>query len=178
MASTATIPTGADDESRLWLPPNRLRRYERAKLIGGVLIAVIFLGWLVVQWSNPFVRYLSIALLLTTAWVLLSSTIADRVRARGRQIAVDGRSLHITTPTGQRWVALDQVAAAQWHDGPQPAAGLWFYDEHRQAVAHLDLYFLADDVEARTFVGWLRRQTGVALNVRWPREDDAACPAR
>jgi len=55
------------DEGDLWMPPGRMWRYQIAKLVGGALVAAIFGGWLMIQWSNPVMRWLCIALIGITA---------------------------------------------------------------------------------------------------------------
>ena len=75
----------------VYLPPERMRRYEWAKAVGAMFLMVIFGGWLILQWSNPVMRALAAALLLLTGWFTGKSIVIDWLRMRGRQISlVDG----------------------------------------------------------------------------------------
>jgi hypothetical protein len=162
------VPPPSPEEHNLWLPPRHLRRYQRAKLLGGTLVVAIFAGWLYLQWSNLAMRLVAIALILATAWVVLSSMLADANRARGRQIAVEGDKLRVTRPEGETLVTLADAASAEWRDEPIGRAGLWLLDARGQSLAHLDAALLADQAEARVFLGWLRDRTGITLPTRWP----------
>lgn len=154
----------------VWLPPERMRRYEWAKVIGAILVMTIFAGWLLIQWSNPFMRLLAMALLLMTAWITGKSILIDILRMRGRRLAVCPAEnlLHVTQPQGATAVRLAEVAQGQWRDQTQEATGLWLLDNQGQTLVHLDSAFLADEAEARTFLNWLRQHTAAGFDVRWP----------
>ena len=161
------------DESGLWLPPRRMATYHRARALGGALFALIFAGWLWLQWTNVPMRYLAIGLLLVTAWVTMTSITRDRARQAQRQLAVERNALRITTAEGETRVGLADIARARWSDGPAPQAGLWLLGPDDRALAHLDLNFFADESEARAFLGWARRRTTLPFEVHWPTEDQA-----
>ena len=156
------------DEKNLWLPPRRMLRYQWSKAVGGLLMGAIFAGWLVIQWSNPAMRWLAIALLVITAWVVIASCIADRVRAYGRQLAIDGADLLFATPDEEKRIAMDSIAYAQWREDELATAGLWLFDRQGGVLAHLDLRFLGDQDEARTFLHWARQRADLPFEVRWP----------
>lgn len=153
----------------LWLPPHRLRQYQFAKLVGGALVALIFVGWLWIQWSNPWMRALSGTLIVVTVWIVAVSIRNDHQRSVGRQIAVAARTLTLTTPkNGEQTIDLVDISRAQWRDDELDQAGLWLLDQQDRALAHLDVDFLAEEAEARVFLAWLRRETNVSFDVCWP----------
>lgn len=159
------MPSG--DERNLWLPPRGLRRYQLAKALGGALVLLIFAGWLFIQWSNLAMRWLAIALILITLYVVIVSITGDRRRARGRQISIEGQALNVTTPEGTASVPLPEVAMAEWSDQPPEDAGLRLLGPAGQRLVRVDHAFLADETEARAFVGWVRDRTGITLRTRW-----------
>ncbi len=166
VAHDAPAATAQRVEQNLWLPPARLRRYEWNKVIGGLLACTIFAGWLVLQWSNPVMRLVSLLLITVTAWVVVSSIRDDRRHSHGRQIALTHDILSITMPDATTPVRLADVALAQWRDDDQP--GLWFYGTDNRVLAHLDTDFLADQEQARRFLRWARQLTPLPFDVRWP----------
>ncbi len=184
--NTATIqPAPAADERHLWLPPGRLRQYVRARLLGAVGMAAIFAFWLVLQWSNPTMRYGSMALIGLTAWITWVSIAGDIRRGRRRQVEVVTEPLQggvatgecanpvapclrITTPAGVSQFRIADVKDAQWREDTDAAAGLWFYDVNGKPLAHLDLNYIGDQDEARSFLRWLRQRVEVGFEVRWP----------
>ena len=131
-------------------------------------MVVIFLGWLVLQWSNFVMRTVAIGLISTTLWVLIQSIRDDRRRSHGRQIQIVGETLSITQAGTVTTIPLAQVAKARWQDEPTP--GLFFHDDQGQSLAHLDSDFLANQAEARCFLGWLRKHANLSFKVRWPSE--------
>ena len=156
------------NDRNLWLPPARLRRYQRNKAIVGLLMAAIFAGWLVVQWANVLLRWVSLGLLLTTLWILIRSLVVDTQRSRNRQVMVDGRHLVVEGPARTQRALLAEVSVAHWYNQPPSQAGLWFYDHRGHVLAHLDSAFLADESEARAFLGWTRQRAKTQFQVRWP----------
>jgi hypothetical protein len=160
-----TATPQADADRVVYQPPQLLAKYERAKLIGGLLFAAIFAGWLWLQWSNPWMRVAAGALLLLTAWITASSIVTDLRRHQGRQIELAGRALLVTTPEGTCWIQLPDVAVAQWTDD----AGLRFDRADGQTLGRIDLVTLADEDEARRFLGWLRQHAQVDFAVQWPQ---------
>ena len=157
------------NESDLWLPPIRLRRYQRHKMLGGLLIAAIFTGWMINHWSNPWMRRLCLLLFATTAWVVIKSHWADRRRAQDRQLAVDAEGLSIWTSKGKTHIRFQDIAAAQWREEPTEDVGLWLYDHDNQVLAHLDAVFFADQAETRSFLQWARERAPIDFPVHWPR---------
>lgn len=149
----------------VYQPLQVLVRYERAKVVGGLLFAVIFAGWLWLQWSNPWMRWLAVGLLIVTAWAIASSIMTDLRRHQGRQIELAGKALLVTTPEGTCWIQLPDVAHAQWLGDK----GLCFVRADGQALGTIDLVTIADENEARRFLGWLRQHAGVGFVVRWPQ---------
>ena len=165
------LPLDRATEQYLWLPPHSLCQYQWKKVITGLVFAVVFCGWMVIQWSHPAMRWVGAALVLITAWVTLASTISDYRRSRGRQLRVEPGVLSVTTPRGTTRVALCDVADAEWQQ-TQHEAGLWLYDTDGGVLAHLDRAFLADQTEALAFLGWARQQTQLPFKVRWPQPED------
>lgn len=159
------------DERQLWMPPNRLKAYQRNKALGGVLFLAIFAIWLIVQWSNTSMRYITIALMGVTAWVTIVSVIIDQSRARGRQVAVVDGAMSISTPDGETKVNLNEVSYAEWNE-ESDEPGLRFFDNSRKVIAHIDMLTLDDEAEARTFVGWVRKQTQQSFEVHWPSGEE------
>jgi hypothetical protein len=145
-----------------------MRRYQLAKLVGGALILIIFAGWLVLQWSNLAMRVFAIVLMLVTLYVMCVSILGDRVRSRGRQIAIEHGTLRVTTPEATAAVLLSEIALAEWREEPVEQAGLHLLDPRGRGLAHIDTALLADEAEARAFLGWLRDRAGVTLKTRWP----------
>jgi len=154
----------------MWLPPNLMHRYQWNKVIGGLLVSVIFIGWLILQGSNPAMRILAITLIVVTCWVVIRSMLDDTRRNRGRQITLADGVMRITTPDGTSPIRLADVALAQWCQNDPP--GLWFYDQQHQPLAHLDTVFLADQTQARNFLGWARQHADLPFEVRWPKTLD------
>jgi len=161
-----TLQNQSIDEQNLWLPPHRLRRYQWAKMIGGLLLTGIFAGWMVLQGSNTVMRLVAGLLIGTTVWVVIKSMVDDRRRGRGRQIEIINGRLLVTTPSRVTQTNLDDVADAQWRNDNRP--GLWLYNRNGQILAHLDRDFLIDQAEARSFLGWARKRVNMPFGVRWP----------
>jgi hypothetical protein len=168
-------PTPNPGVTHLWMPPARLRRYQWSKLIGGALVGSIFAGWLVLQWSSPAMRVLAVALIAVTAWVVVHSWLTDARRARGRQVTLSRPtsgsgpiSIRITEPGLDNTVPLERINRARWRDDQDSDAGLWLLGQNQEALVHLDLSFLADEVEARSFLGWLRRCSDAPIPADWP----------
>jgi hypothetical protein len=155
------------DERNLWLPPRGMRRYQVAKAVGGTLILLIFAGWLFIQWSNLAMRLLAITLMLITLYVVLVSILTDRHRSRGRQIAIEGDVLTITSPQSSATVRLGEIASAEWREEPDEDAGLHLLNGAGQPLVRIDTDFLADEAEARTFLGWVRDRSGATLKAQW-----------
>ncbi len=173
---TTTVPY-PEDQAHLWLPPSRMARYQWNKVIGAAVMMIIFAGWMMIQWSNPVMRAASVGLVVVTGWVLWRSVATDRRRVRGRQLAVSDDALYITAPGSEARVALADIAAAWWRDPfcePADRAGLWLYDASVRPLAHLDCTFLADQAEARAFLGWARRRADVHFRVDWTAGRTAA----
>jgi hypothetical protein len=173
MKAVAAQPGQVPDEAHEWLPATRLRRYQWQKGVGALFMAGIFGGWLVIQWSNPVVRLLSVGLIGVTAWVLWRSVVDDLDRARGRQVTVTRATIRVTTPQGATQARFRDVAVARWVDvtdvpaDARERAGLWLYDRHGQPLVQLDTRILADEPEARAFLGWARRRADLGFEVRW-----------
>ena len=151
----------------LWLPPKSMRRYQWAKGIGGLLFVATFLGWMLLQWSSPIIRWATAAMVALTAWVTLASLISDHRRSRGRQIRLEREALCVTSPRGSTRVVLADVAEARWRPDTSSQAGLWLYDRRGLALLHLDAPFLADESEARRFLAWARQRAVLPFAVRW-----------
>ncbi len=153
-----------------WLPPERMRRYQWAKVVGGVLVGVIFSGWLFLQWSNPVMRIVAIGLILMTAWIIASSIITDLHRSRGRQLSIEDDALIIETGSETSCIALDEISRAEWHEEPPERAGLLLLDSEGESMALIDRYFLADQTEALAFVHWARERAPFNFEIRWPQK--------
>jgi hypothetical protein len=166
MTMSALSPT--IDEQNLWLPPKRMARYQLIKLGGGLIMITIFVGWLVLQWSNLSMRWFALTLLTITTWVVVMTCINDRLRSRGRQLSIDSNHMVLTKPNEQIDITLSDVAYAQWREDDMQTAGLWLFDRSDQELAHLDLDFLGDQDEARSFLRWARQRTDFSFEVRWP----------
>ena len=171
--TTATAQPEATraDERHLWMPPRRLRDYARARVLGAVLFSLIFVGWMIIQWSSPVMRYGSMVLIGITAWVTAVSVLGDLRRARARQVAVnttDPATLEITTPQGTTRVALKDVASAAWRESTMEETGLWLYDGDGKLLAQIDGDTIVDQAEARVFLRWLRERVTVPFEVKWP----------
>ncbi|MEX0774802.1 MAG: hypothetical protein WD042_03705 [Phycisphaeraceae bacterium] len=164
-----TSPAAADDpgEDRLWLPPRRLRRYTWAKIVTSTIIAATFVGWMWLQWSSPMMRLAAPLLLVITCWVLVRSIAEDYKRARGRQIAVEGDTLEVTDAEQTCGIAMSRIAKGQWLDDPADRRGLHLLDAEGKPLVHLNEAFLADEAEARAFLGWLRQQSQARFDVQW-----------
>jgi hypothetical protein len=164
------------DAVAVWLPVERMRRYQWAKGVGAIFIGVIFAGWLFIQWSNPVMRLLASALLLATLWITGKSILADALRMKGRRLWISpgtpGYILHLLRPEGESEVRLADVAEAHWRDDTEAAVGLWLLDGRGQALGHIDHYFLATEAEARPFLTWLRQHANAPFEVRWPAESN------
>ena len=156
------------DEQHLWLPPKLLRRYQGYKVVVGLLVIIIFMGWLLIQWSNITMRLVAGSLTLVTLWVVVTSIVDDLLRQRGRQLAIEPGVLKVTKPQGTTRVPLAQIATARWRHETQDQAGLWLLDQHDGVLAHLDTAFLADQDEARTFLSWARGRVALPCKVHWP----------
>jgi len=63
-----------------------------------------------------------------------------------------------------RW---EDVCRARWMDGEVSSHGLWLYGEAGRPLAHIDRAFLADQSEAREFLGWARRHAALSFPVAW-----------
>lgn len=153
-------------ESSLWLPPKRMRQYAIARMVGGLLFAAIFAGWMAIQWSNVVMRFTGGALIVLTAWVTATSIVTDARRMRGRQVECDGESLTVTTPDSASPVPLNAIGGCKWSEAPD-AYGLSFYDHNNKLMAHLDENIIADEAEARAFLRWLRTRTAATIEVIW-----------
>lgn len=164
--SSLLVDHGPASERGLWLPPRLMWRYQWYKAGGGLLVCAIFAGWLLIQWSSPGMRWLSMALIAGTAWIVAISIIEDRRRSRGRQIAARDGTITVTTPQSVTRVSLADVAEIRWQDDTPP--GLWLHGHSGEVLAHLDTDFLATQEEARSFLGWLRQQADLNVRVRWP----------
>lgn len=156
------------DERNLWMPPHRMARYQWVKIGGGLLMIAIFLGWLVIQWSNPPMRWFAMALLGITAWVVIISCVNDRTRSHGRQLAIKGHSLVVTLLNEPFSIPVDTIAYAQWREDDFETAGLWLFDAQDRQLAHLDLNFIGDQNEARSFLQWARDRVNFSFEVHWP----------
>jgi len=160
------------EEHRLWLPPHRLRRYQTTKIFFAIIVGAIFVLWLFIQWSNLPIRLLSILLLIITIWTTAVSIMRDARRCRNRQIEINPDALVLAGPTGRIRIKLTDIAVAQWKDETHQTTGLWLYDQQHRLLAHLDQNLLADESEARSFLGWARGQIHLPFQVMWP----SRCP--
>jgi hypothetical protein len=150
-------------ESRLWLPPARLRRYMLMKCLAAAGFAAIFLGWMLLQWFNPLLRGIAAALALATVWITVRSSLAERRRAAGRQVELLDAALRITTPGRETCLPLAELDHGQWSDD----AGLSLHDRDGRPLGLIDTGCIADESEARAFLHWLRDRAGISLRVRW-----------
>lgn len=165
--STPESAPPADAPRRVvWMPADRLRRYEWAKVVGAAFFVVIFSGWLFIQWSNPVMRTVAAVLLGLTALLTGGSILGDLRRSRGREVAVTGDALEIITPSGEARVPFAAVRGIRWREDETP--GLFFLGGDGQPLALLDLDFLQDQSEARAFMGWLRQHSSFRFDVQWP----------
>lgn len=149
--------------------------YQWGKIATGILMALTFTGWMILQWSSPLARTAIASLILVTTWVVVSSVLSDARRMRGRELSLKPTvndphhlTLHITQPGDSQTLDLSQVSTAQWRDDTADDTGLWFYDDHNNPLAHLNNDFLADQAEARLFLRWLRTSSTTNFPVRWP----------
>ncbi len=150
----------------LWLPPGRMKQYAIARIIGGVLFAAIFAGWMVIQWSSVTMRVTCAGLIALTAWVTAASVINDARRMRGRQVEFLNDELIVTLPEGESRLRLDAIATAEWNETADEF-GLSFYDRSESRLARLDENIIADEGEARAFLRWLRTHVETKFDVRW-----------
>jgi|GEM_PF-3131333 len=172
MNQSATMPTSdamKQQETDLWLPPRRMRRYQIVKAAGAALFMVIFGGWLILQWSNPTMRWITIGLIVMTGWITFSSVWADLTRSAGRQLVVRDGQIQIITPQETKRITIAQIAKAVWQEETEDELGLYLYDDKDTLLAHLDIAFLADQAEARTFLGWARKRQPMNFPVQWPQ---------
>lgn len=153
--------------THLWLPPERMRRYQWVKVVGGVLIGVIFAGWLFIQWSNAVMRIVAAGLLLVTVWVIAGSIWDDVVRSRGRQVSLEGDTLVIQADGQVQRVDLSEIGHAEWSEDRAEESGLLLFDRAGRPLALLDSYLLADQAEARAFVHWVRERVPFDFEIRW-----------
>ena len=144
-----------------------MRRYQWYKVIGGGLMGAIFAGWLAVLGSSVALRTVGIGLIAVTAWVVVQSIRDDLARGRNRQLAITDGQIRIHTPSGNTHVPLTDIAQACWQDNGDP--GLWLYNHRGESIAHIDTTFLANQAEARMFLGWARRRAELPFPVRWPQ---------
>ncbi len=166
--ASAQLVTTACDEHDLWLPPRRMLRYQIAKFLGALVVAGIFVGWLVIQWSNPVMRVLTLMLLALTVWVTLASILGDFFHGRGRQLALRQGQLTLRVGPLNTVLPLSRIALARWREDDYHTAGLWLLDRDEKPLAHLDLDFLADQDEARAFLRWARQRAELNFPVHWP----------
>ncbi len=157
-----------DAEANLFLPPGRLRRYQLSKLAGAAVVGGIFIGWLILQWHHLPMRLAAIGLLAVTVYVTVKSMVSDYLRARGRQVALEGGELVITRQGKSSRVKLQSIAEIHWREADSSELGLWLMDAQGQPLEHLEEAFVQDQREARAFLGWLRRVTGMNWPTRWP----------
>jgi len=118
-------------------------------------------------------RWTALLLAVTTGWVSLAALTRDHRRGLDRQIRIDGLALHITTPQGAQRILLGDVAEAQWRQDTSQQTGLWLFDCDGRVLGRLDEAFLADQDEARRFLGWARQRAPLAFPVLWPPAADA-----
>ena len=161
----------------VWLPEQAMRRYQLAKIVGSLFFVAIFLGWMLIQWSSPVMRFVAMALVATTAWVTLASCLSDARRNRLRHLSLAGNAvgtltLTLRTPDNTLSIELDRVATGEWREAPDTDHGLWLLDAHNRPLLHLDELVLAHEAEARTWLAWLRQHTDIAFPVRWPTPTD------
>jgi len=172
--ATASTPSALPDQERdLWLPPSRMRRYQRTKIIAATLFCLIFVSWLIAQWNDPTVWVICVALMGATVWVTTLTVVRDAQQIRDRQIAVRQGLLEITCETDHSTIELSSISRVVWRDKPSPShddpdSGLSFYDSAGHTLGRLDLFFLPDQNEARNFIGWLRRRVDLACKIEWP----------
>src|SRR5688572_32112881 len=107
----------------IFLPPERMKRYQLSKAVGAVFFIAIFAGWLFIQWSSPVMRIVAGLLLFMTVWFTLRSIVADAVRGRGRQLSIEGGDLIIERPTGVQRFPLTSVAGAEWREDAEETLG-------------------------------------------------------
>ena len=161
--TTATPPTDAN----LWLSPRRLRRYEAAKGVGAVLFASLFFVWAMASWPQRLPTLIATPLVLITFWVTVTSVVRDRQRSVGRQLRITSHAMHLTLPGAAIRVPWGDVHSARWLDEESSSQGLWLYGAAGQPLAHIDRAFLADQSEARAFLGWARQRASLRFPVAW-----------
>lgn len=161
--TTATPPT----DTNLWLSPRRLRRYEVAKGVGAVLFASLFVVWAMAVWPQLLPTLIATALVLITLWVTVTSVVRDRQRSRGRQLRITAHAMHLTVPGAATRIPWVDVHSARWLDEHSSSQGLWLYGATGQPLAHIDRAFLADQSEARAFLGWARQRAPLRFSVAW-----------
>ena len=169
MNLTLTQPVSTSHDNRhLWLPPRRMWQYTLVRIGGGLLFGITFVGWMILQGSNPVMRFIAGGLILFTAWITFASIRTDIKRSRGRQITLEPGAIVIDTPDHHHRIQLADIAYAQWREQTEAEVGLWLYDKAGNVLAPIDAAFLANQAEARTFLGWARQQTELPFAVRWP----------
>lgn len=165
--SATSISRASNCETHLWLPPGPLRLYVWARVIGALLFATIFSGWILMRWSNPAMGYFAGTLVLITLIVTTRSLLIDHRRAKGRQIILGAGLMTIRTYDCWVEVKLDDIGHAQWREDHQSISGLWLFNRTGEIIAHIDREFLADQSEARAFLRWARRRTSRSFKVQW-----------
>lgn len=167
--TSSDVSAIADDQRVVWLPADAMTRYWRAKVVGGLLFATLFAGWLVIQWSNMVMRLLALSLLVGTVWMTWESIASERRRFVGRKVSVSSEDLRIEQPEAVQEVKLARIDHMRWiaEGNSERAAGLWWFDSASTALLHMDDQLLANEREARSFIGWLRQQTSLQAPVRW-----------
>lgn len=180
MSTAAASPTASHastERAVAFLPPERMVRYQWAKLIGGAFFVAIFSGWLFIQWSNLLMRAIAATLVLLTVWQTLRSVVADTLRSRGRLIELtwspgggrDDAVLRITTPERVSLIPVCDIASARWSDEDDHTFGLVLLDRQGGQLAHLDAWFVDHQEEARTLLNWARQHTRFEFPVHWPQ---------
>lgn len=180
MSTAAASPTASHaptGRAVAFLPPERMARYQWAKVIGGAFFVAIFSGWLFIQWSNALMRTIAAALVLLTVWQTLRSVVADAMRTRGRLIELtwepggerDDAVLRITTPERVSLIPVRDIASARWSDDDDHTFGLVLLDRNGGQLAHLDAWFVDHQEEARTLLHWARQHTRFEFPVHWPQ---------
>lgn len=150
-------------EINLWMPPTRLREYQRAKFVGAILFTFIFGGWLVIQWSNSVMRYAMIGLIVVTQWTTLQSVLTDRRRSRGCQVVIYDGVIEVVVDGRRERVSVTDIARAEWR-----LAGMSFFSQDGRLLLNLNEDILADEDEARAFLGWARKRTDLPFTIHWP----------
>ncbi|MCE9591959.1 MAG: hypothetical protein K8S99_15740 [Planctomycetes bacterium] len=181
MHTTVPSMTHAHDapetgRAEVFLPPERMLRYQWAKVTGAAFFIVIFGSWLYIQWSSPVMRTVAMLLVVLTVWYTLRSIIGDVARSRGRLISLswrpdaprDDADLLINTPTGVTTIPVRDIASARWSEEDDADFGLWLLDRDDKPLAHLDAWFVDHQEEARTLLNWARKHTRFEFPIHWP----------